>query len=99
MAANKYLIESYDQMLGRGQDKSMEAFVKGATGVLANQAKQEAQSIAAMQKGHEKEMENLEKLGDLGTLSQEEKNITKQWFRGKRDEYNDLSVQFQKTKN
>jgi len=99
MAANKYLIESYDQMLGRGQDKSMEAFVKGATGVLANQAKQEAQSIATMQKGHEKEMENLEKLGDLGTLSQEEKNITKQWFRGKRDEYNDLSVQFQKTKD
>lgn len=99
MAANKYLIESYDQMLGRGQDKSMEAFVKGATGVLANQAKQEAQSIAAMQKGHEKEMENLEKLGDLGTLSQEEKNITKQWFRSKRDEYNDLSVQFQKTKD
>jgi len=99
MAANKYLIESYDQMLGRGQDRSMEAFVKGATGVLANQAKQEAQSIATMQKGHEKEMENLEKLGDLGTLSQKEKNITKQWFRGKRDEYNDLSVQFQKTKD
>ncbi len=99
MAANKYLIESYDQMLGRGQDKSMEAFVKGATGVLKNEVMQEQQKIAGMQKGHEKDMERLGKLGDLGTLSQEEKNITKQWFRGKRDEYNDLSVQFQKTKD
>ena len=88
MAANKYLIESYDQMLGRGQDKSMEAFVKGATGVLKNEVMQEQQKIASMQKGHEKDMERLDKLGDLGTLSQEEKNITKQWFRGKRDEYN-----------
>ena len=99
MAANKYLVESYDQMLGRGQDRSMEAFVKGATGVLANQAKQEAQSIAAMQKGHEKDMENLEKLGDLGTLSRDEKQIAKEWFRDKRDEYYNLSTQFQKTKN
>ena len=86
MAANKYLVESYDQMLGRGQDKSMEAFVKGATGVLANKAKQEAQSIAAMQKGHEKDMENLEKLGDLGALSRDEKLVAKEWFRDKRDE-------------
>lgn len=99
MAANKYLVESYDQMLGRGQDKSMEAFVKGATGVLANKAKQEAQSIAAMQKGHEKDMENLEKLGDLGALSRDEKLVAKEWFRDKRDEYYNLSTQFQKTKD
>lgn len=99
MAANKYLVESYDQMLGRGQDKSMEAFVKGATGVLANKAKQEAQSIAAMQEGHEKDMENLEKLGDLGTLSRDEKQVAKEWFRNKRDEYYNLSTQFQKTKD
>jgi len=99
MAVNKYLVESYDQMLGRGQDKSMEAFVKGATGVLANKAKQEAQSVAAMQEGHEKDIENLEKLGDLGTLSRDEKQIAKEWFRSKRDEYYNLSTQFQKTKD
>ena len=99
MAASKYLVESYDQMLGRGEDKSMEAFTKGALGVLKNDMMAEQKQKASMQAGHEKDIENLEKIGNLGSLSKDEKKITRQWLRGQRDEYYKISQEFQKTKN
>ena len=99
MAASKYLVETYDQMLGRGEDKSAEAFTKGAMGVLQANAQQEAKTKANQKKQHDKDMGELESLGNLGSLSKEEKAHTRDWLRGKRDEYSNLSAQFATNKD
>ena len=99
MAASKYLVETYDQMLGRGEDKSAEAFTKGAMGVLQANAQQEAKTKANQKKQHDKDMGELESLGNLGSLSKEEKAHTRDWLRSKRDEYSNLSAQFATNKD
>tara|TARA_R100000742_G_C4277620_1_gene99670 strand:+ start:689 stop:2092 length:1404 start_codon:yes stop_codon:yes gene_type:complete len=99
MAINQNLVNTYDEMLGRGQDKRGEALVKGSLSVLQQAAKDEIEAKKTMQKEHDKLQEKMIGLGNIGKLSAEEQKIAKQWLRGQRDEYSNLSNQYIKTKN
>lgn len=99
MAMNQNLVNTYDEMLGRGQDKRGEALVKGSLGVLQQAAKQEMETKIAQKKEHGELQEKMIGLENLGQLSAAEKQVTKSWLRGQRDEYNRLIGKYVNDKN
>ena len=99
MAMNQNLVNTYDEMLGRGQDKSAEALVKGSLGVLHQAAKQEMETKIAKKKEFGELQEKMIGLENSGQLSPTEKQKAKEWLRGQRDEYSSLVSQYVNNKN